>query len=322
MCRMPPDILQMGICFMTFRNMLASQAIRMFAMERRRVVSRWRVLIATRRIARSQNARLPGFRQSDAVLKELRERGDLSAVKGVRRVFMVDTLYANLLEASEEQFIQEANPWAVFGFQTAMIYHGITDLPRRALYTIRFKDGQHVARTPFGTTPEDWVDVEAPPPVTPTKAREVDVIWTNMHGRWDFGVMVGSSSGMPIYLTDLERTLLDALRMPEKCGGIVPVLHAWRAADGMDVDRLVAYTDRYGMDNLRQRVGFFLGRLGREHNRVAAWRDRAQRYCAVKLFASGHPTGNFSGEWNLSLNVPPSVLAILEKGAGLRRASG
>ncbi len=78
--------------------------------------------------------------------------------------------------------------------------------------------------------------------------------------------MVGYSSGVPVYVTDVERTLLDALRMPDKCGGIAKGAPGVAAgADDYDLDRLVAYTERFDIQNLKQRVGFVLEKLGRLH---------------------------------------------------------
>jgi predicted transcriptional regulator of viral defense system len=291
---------------------LASQVLRQFAEERRRVISDWRVFVHARRIAHSENAPLPDQKKADSIRKELGQRGDLASVKGVEGVYIVEVPYANLLEVSEEQIIQEANPWAVFGFLTALVYHGLTDLVPKEVFAIHFKDGEHLYRVPLGTTPEDWTDIDFPPSRQPRRVRDTAVNWTEIQGRWEFGVMVGYSLGVPIYVTDVERTLLDALRMPEKCGGIAKVLQAWLNAESMDVGRLVEFTDRFDVQNLRQRVGFLLEKLDRSHPRLEAWRDRLQRGGSVKLVASEPYSDTFSPEWNLSLNVPPSVLAIIE----------
>jgi predicted transcriptional regulator of viral defense system len=113
-------------------------------------------------------------------------------------------------------------------------------------------------------------------------------------------------------MTDVERTLLDALRMPDKSGGIAKVLQAWRSAEEIDVDKVVSYADGYGNQVLRQRVGFLLEKLGKTHPRLEEWRHGLQRGGSVKLVASSPYADTYSAEWNLSLNVPPSVLAILE----------
>jgi predicted transcriptional regulator of viral defense system len=292
---------------------IASRVLRDFGEDRRRVISQWRIMISARRIAHAENAPLPNAKKSHAILRELVERGDVAAVKGVDGVYTVEAAYANLLDVSEEQIIQEANPWAVFGFLTAMMHNSLTDLLAKEIHVIDFKGGEHERRVPLGTTPDDWVDLALPATRRPTKVGETQVVWTDVQSRWDFGVMVGYSSGLPVYVTDVERTLLDALRMPDKCGGIAKVLQAWKAADRCDLDRLVAYTDRFDIQNLKQRVGFVLEKLGRSHPRLANWRDRLQRGGSVKLLASGPYSETYSTEWNLSLNVPSSVVAIIEQ---------
>jgi predicted transcriptional regulator of viral defense system len=291
----------------------ASRVLRAFAEERRRVVSDWRTLIAVRRIAHAENAPLPDAKKANAVLKELVRQGDVKSVKGVSGVYIVETLYANLLDVSEEQVIQEANPWAVFGFLTAMVHHSLTDLLAKDIYAIDFMTGEHLRRVPLGTTPDDWVDVPFPAAKRPKMIGDTEVVWSDIQSKWDFGVIIGFSSGVPVYVTDVERTLLDALRMPDKCGGIAKVLQAWRGADDCDLDRLVTYTDRFGIRNLKQRVGFVLEKLGRLHPRLAAWKDSLNRGGSVKLLASDPYSETYSTEWNLSLNIPPPVLAIIEQ---------
>jgi predicted transcriptional regulator of viral defense system len=290
----------------------ASQVLRQFADERRRVVSDWRILIHARRIAHAENAPLPDPKKGDSIRKELLQRGDLVSVNGVDGIYIVDVPYSNLLEVSEEQIIQEADPWGVFGFLTALVYHGLTDLVPKEVFAIHVKGGHHLARIPLGTTPEDWPDLKLPPSRQPRRVRDTAVNWTEIQEKWEFGVTVGYSLGVPIYVTDVERTLLDALRMPEKCGGIAKVLQAWVNADSMDVSRLIDYTDRFDVQNLRQRVGYLLETLDRVHPRLEAWRDRLQRGGSVKLVASEPYSDTYSPEWNLSLNVPRSVLAIIE----------
>jgi len=88
--------------------------------------------------------------------------GDLATVSGVRDVYIVETSYANLLEISEEQIIQEANPWAVFGFLTAMVHHELTDLAPREVHALQFDKSEHQQRTPLGTSPENWIGLTAP----------------------------------------------------------------------------------------------------------------------------------------------------------------
>ena len=266
-----------------------------------------------RRLAQADNAPLPDGKKASDIRHELFKRGDITTVEGVAGVYIVSVAYANLLEVSEEQIVQEANPWAVFGFLTAMTHHGLTDLVAKEVYAVTSRGAEHSGRVPLGTMPDDWSDEIPPPPAKrPERVRDVAVNWTQLTEEPGFGVMVGYSFGVPIYVTDVERTLLDALRMPDKSGGIAKVLRAWRSAEGIDVGKLVSYADVYGNKVLRQRVGFLLEKLGKTHPRLAEWRDGLQRGGSVKLLASSPYAETYSAEWNLSLNVPPSVLAILE----------
>ncbi len=292
---------------------ISSILLRHLAEERRRVVSDWRILIGCRRIAQASNAPLPDAKKAIAVRRELERRGELSPVAGagLAGIFLVDAPYASLLEVSEEQIVQEANPWAAFSHLTALAYHGLTDLIPPEVYATKFRGGtdQYV---PLGTTPEDWVDLDYPHPLVPRRVREADVSWTDTKAEWRFGIEVGYSLGAPIYVTDVERSLLDSLRAPERSGGIAKVLQAWRKAEGADLDRLVDYTDRFDNQTLRQRVGYLLQTLGRPHPRLEQWRGHLQRGGSVRLAAGEPYAPAFSPDWNLSLNVPDSVLSILD----------
>src|SRR5712692_7007259 len=96
-------------------------------------------------------------------------RGDVAPVKGVDGVYTVEVAHANLLDVSEEQIIQKAKPWGVFGFLTAMVHHSMTDLLAKEVNVIAFKDDEQLRRMPLGTTPDDWVDVSFPAARRPKK---------------------------------------------------------------------------------------------------------------------------------------------------------
>jgi predicted transcriptional regulator of viral defense system len=294
-------------------SQFASNVLGELAASRRRVVADWRILILARRLAHAENAPLPDESKAVAIRKELVRRGDLIPAEDVSGVYIADVPYANLLEISEEQIIQEVNPWAIFGFLTAMTYHGLTDLVSRKIYAIGIVREKHPERLPLGTMPDDWdKSFQMPVARQPKKVRKVPVQWTKLTEEPGFGVDIGYSLGVPIYITDVERTLLDALRMPDKSGGIAKVLQAWRSAENMNLDKLVTYTDEYDNQILRQRVGFLLEKLGRTHSRLEEWRNGLRRGGSVKLVASSPYSATYSSEWNLSLNVPETVLTILE----------
>jgi predicted transcriptional regulator of viral defense system len=116
---------------------------------------------------------------------------------------------------------------------------------------------------------------------------KVPVQWFLTKGGWDFGHTISYSQGLPIYVTDVERTLLDTLRAPADSGGVALVFRAWRQArNSLDVDRLTEYTERFDQGILRQRVGFVLEALGLEHPRLGLWKQNLLRGSSVKLVAA------------------------------------
>lgn len=302
----------------------SSDLLRQFADERRRVVSSWRIWLYCTRAAHAANEPLPVFgddnqrmregtvRRVDKIIKNLERRGMIVPIDGedLSGIYLVDAPYANLIDVTEEQIIQEANPWAAFGHLTALAYHGLTDVIPNRIEATCF-GGEPRLWQPLGTTPEDWAGQSHPSARRPKTVRGVEVSWSSATGTRRFGVQVGYSAGSPIYVTDLERTLLDVLRTPAKAGGIANVLEAWRRAEMMDVDRLADYADRMDFQVVRQRVGYLLQTLGHRNPRAERWRERLARGGSMKLDAGGPYSPVFSPDWNLSLNVPDSVLELL-----------
>ena len=211
------------------------------------------------------------------IRQELVRRGDLVSLDGVSGVYVVNVPYANLLEVSEEQIIQEANPWAVFGFLTAMAYHNLTDLAPKEVYAIWSKGGEGSGRLPLGSMPDDWTERTRLLVVKrPEMVRDVPVHWTQLTEEPGFGVIVGYSFGVPIYLTDVERTILDAFACRIRRAESARCSRRGSRAE-FDTGKLVKYTDAYENKILRQRVGYLLEKLGRTHPRLEEWRHGLQR---------------------------------------------
>jgi predicted transcriptional regulator of viral defense system len=289
----------------------SSQVLRRLADQRRRVVAVWRLLIELRRIAQADDAPLPTNQEAEKVLRVLLRTKELVPVAGVRDVYRAESPYASVLPVSEEQVVEEANPVAVFSHLTALAHHGLTDQIPAALYVTGYTPADP-QRIPLGTTPEEWTELTIPPPRYPKAIGAVPVNWVRAKGEWDFGHMPSFGQGLPIYVTDPERTLLDALRSPDSSGGITNVLRAWnRARSRISLDRLVKYTEQFGQVVMRQRVGFIIEKMGLSHPKLADWKTALARGGSLKLLAAAPYAPEFSAEWNLSLNVPSAVLAEL-----------
>lgn len=243
--------------------------------------------------------------------KDLLRRAQIAPIKGAFGVFAITVPFARLLPVYSELVLTESHPLAALSHRTALIRHGLSNWVPTEVHISQFTppDPQGI---PLGTTPEDWVGL---PPLkfrTPGAVADTRVQWVRTSGEWDFGIEIGWEGGLPVYQTDRERTLVDAMRSPSKVGGILELLDALdRSLDTLDLNRLVNYTERFESGVLRQRVGFLLESVGRTHPRFDRWRERLQRGSSLKLLPDAPFAGTFSARWNLSLNVPDAVLGRL-----------
>lgn len=291
---------------------ISSQIIRSLAEDRRAVAADWRIHVVYMRVARSSDLALPDSARARQRIKMLQAAGDIQRVEGVPGVYRVTVPYASVLSLPDEVVIQEANPTAVFSHFTAVACHNLTDTIPNEFHLTLF--GKSSTRLPLGTTLDDWSDVPRPRQRTPDSIAKVPIHWHKSKPQWDFGDAVGYSQGCPIYITNLERTLLDALRFPGRCGGVAEVLRIWRRAlPSLAMDVLIDYVGRFGQTLLRQRVGFILEKLGVTHPILQEWASKSVRGSSAKLFATLDFSPTFSERWNLSINVPDTVLSELNE---------
>ena len=224
----------------------------------------------------------------------------------------MDVPYADVIPVVDEQIVQEANPLAVFSHWTALAHNGLTDQIPTEIQATHCKPPA-ISRVPLGTAPEEWVGLDLPPLARPPKVGDVAVRWFQTLGKWDFGRTISYTQGLPIYVTDNERTLLDVLRSPDEAGGILTVFRSWRRArDVLNLDRVIDYTERFDQPIFRQRVGFVLEEVGFTHLTLAAWKTNLLRGGSLKLVPSLPYSPEFSPHWNISLNVPASVIQELK----------
>jgi predicted transcriptional regulator of viral defense system len=291
---------------------LASKVLAELASDRRRITSRWRLLVLARQIAVRERKPLPTLPDGRRITQTLMRRGAIEpwGVPGLRGIFAVSAPYADLLPLNEEQILQEANPSGYFCFLTALLRHGLTkELPKH----LNMASVDPYVRPPLGTREDDWVELNRPAPQTPNAVGHVPVIWAPKRAVSNVGVGVFPTTGGLLYMSDLEKTLLDALQYPELCLGITNVLRAWRAAPiRWDLANLVAHVRALKAGPvMRQRVGYLIEAVGGRHPAVDEWREHLERGGSLKLVASNPYSPVFSERWNLSLNVPPSALGEL-----------
>lgn len=280
------------------------------AQDRRVVAADWRISVICVRLAVADSRPLPDSAKIKRVMRGMQREGALEPFLGLPGVFRVTVPFASILPSPQEVALLEANPCAMLSHFSAAAYHDLTNaFPTEFQMTFTPDGGQ---RLPLGTAPDDWSDLPEPPQRTPRTIEGVPVHWTRVKAPWDFGAEIGYVQGLPIYVTDLERTLLDAVRFPWKCNGIHEVLRIWkRAASRIRVNTLVDYVERFGQSLLKQRAGFLLERLGVTHPALDGWAASSLRGSSAKLDAGATFSSTFCDRWKLSLNVPDSALAEL-----------
>ena len=289
------------------RTTISSRVLETLAQNRRAVAADWRIRIAYMQVAQTDGFALPDGSKTNQLIAKLHAAGDIKQVGGFSGVYRITVPYASVLSCPDEVIIQEANPTAVFSHFTAAQYHNLTyELPN-VFHLTQYRDSS--VRLPLGTTPEDWVDVPEPRQRTPDSIHDTQIEWHKAKADWDFGHTLGYVQGCPIYITDVERTVIDALRFPLRCGGPTEVLRIWkRAISSVKLDVLLGYIEKFSQTLLRQRAGYILERLGESHPKFDIWAANSVRGSSAKLFANLEFSPNYSERWNLSVNMSDMIL--------------
>lgn len=292
---------------------IVSQLLDLLASEHRRVAATWRLWAYSTRLQPEYLGLARDDRRRQSWHRALVRNPHFKAVPGISEVYLIVAPYSDYLTPTEEQILQEANPWAVISHGTALIHHSLTTQMPSSINATLYRPIDR-ALPPLGLTPEEWAVAIEVTPRTPDRIGRTEIVWSRLSDKFKWGTEVAESNGVPIYVTDLERTLLDALRFPGKAGGILNTLGAWSLSrDKMDLDKLIRYTERFGIKLLRQRVGFILEEMNIHHPRISAWKHRALRGGSAKLVAGESFASRYSEAWNLSINVPPDTLSVLHE---------
>ena len=273
------------------------------------MLAEWRLHILHVRYCVSVGLRIPSAGPTGDLRRQMLRDGDLAEVESLSGVLRVTTPFAAALRPADEAVLQEADPFAVFAFETAAAAHGLTlELPERLT---AWRPRTPPDRVPLGTVPEDWLDL------TGRSRKHVARTWPEKLGaRPVVGLSPGSAhvadgvctvhlAGLPVWMTDPERTVLDAIRYPDRFGGIRRVFDLLRAAeDRIDPTVLAGYVERARIKVLRQRVGFLLEQVGMSAPRLDGWAAAATRGGSAKLLAGEPFSPTYSPRWQLSVNVP------------------
>jgi hypothetical protein len=168
-------------------------------------------------------------------------------------------------EAPTYELIQSLAADGYFSHYTAMHFHGLTDqIPKTVYFNV-----EQPASAGGGSLTQERIDR-----AFRTKCRvsnnfitfrDVRVCRLNGGNTHQLGVIdLKSDDGEKIRITDIERTLIDAVVRPAYAGGIGEIAEAFRAAaDRLSVKKLTDYLRKLGFTYpYHQAIGFYMDRAG------------------------------------------------------------
>ena len=121
-----------------------------------------------------------------------------------------------------------------------------------------------------------------------------------------FGTRRVWREGVPVDVSDRERTIVDCLDDPSLGGGVRHLSEAvvqWHAESSRSPERLIDYAERLGNRTVFKRFGFILETLGLDDSElIAACRDRISAGVSL-LDPYRAATGSITTRWNLRVNA-------------------
>jgi predicted transcriptional regulator of viral defense system len=179
---------------------------------------------------------------------------------------------------------------AVVAYHAAIQFHGKTYSVWRRFHYLTGKRTR-----PFSFRGMEFVPIQAPHAVRSLP-------------HWGGGTGEVPHAGGQAKVTTLERTLVDVLDKPDKCGGWEEIWRSLEMVEFFDLDAVIAYAMVLGSSLTIARVGFFL-----EQHREALMVDdghlsalRAQAPRQPRYLDGTRTPGRLVSQWNLI--VPESVL--------------
>jgi len=189
--------------------------------------------------------------------------------------FEKKSVFAGILEIANSLI-----PKGYFSHYTALQLHGLTDQIPKIVYTNVEQKMMYDVEEAREKLTQHKIDLAFRGNVRKGK-KVIEVMDYNikvLHGKdtKNTGVIRNESPGVPISVTNLERTLIDACVRPELCGGIHEVVKAYALAarEGISVKRIAKYlADINYVYPYHQAVGFLLEMTGHEESTLRSLKD-------------------------------------------------
>lgn len=189
------------------------------------------------------------------------------------------------------------NPAAISHW-SALHYHGLTEQTPRTVFVLTTTGASIPRRDRSGSKP----------PGGGYLVGDTTYRFIQMKPERFLGIEKVWISDARVSITNLERTLLDGLSMPQCCGDFAEVLHSFQAAmPQLDIERIGRYATQLNVA-IAKRLGWVLESLGVESTevgRLAALPIKGYR----KLDPSGPNKGPCNSRWMIQENLLGMVRA-------------
>lgn len=184
----------------------------------------------------------------------------------------------------------QLTPDAVVAYHAALQFHGRAYSVWRVFHSLSRRRARSF----------EFRGMEFVPVLVPAALRELPA--------YGGGVESVDHAGGTVLVTTLERTMVDVLDSPDRCGGWEEVWRSLESVEYFDLDAVVDYALKLGSALTVGRVGFFL-----EQHRASlmvddATLDQLRRHAPgqPRYFDRSQQPGRLVEPWNLI--VPPTVL--------------
>lgn len=184
---------------------------------------------------------------SGRLISELKKRRVISTLKKGKHIIIpqelgsADKYIGNWYVAARE--IANSRHYYV-GFYSAMKYWGMTTQPIIKIFIV----------TPVRQS------------VPKTMADKVSFVFSDRKHIWGVKEEWVTKTDK-VRISDIEKTIMDALAHPEYCGGITEIAKGiWLAKDKINFLRLIKYTGRYNKNAVAKRLGYILELLHIEND--------------------------------------------------------
>lgn len=117
-----------------------------------------------------------------------------------------------------------------------------------------------------------------------------------------------------VKVSDLERTIIDCLYIPEYCGGISEIAKGiWMTRDKIDYKKLYKYASKFKKTVVSKRLGFILETYGiRKENIVTLLDKDVEKHKSYPLLDPVLPDmGKYNKKWHLKINLNPEELKAI-----------